>query len=54
MSSWLVADGVQCPISTCESTDVEYRIVEDNEGHEDEKYLCIECGHTWWIEGSDA
>lgn len=30
-----------------------YRIVEDDECHEDINYWCEECGTSWWVEGGD-
>lgn len=26
----------------------------DDGGHEDVKYNCKDCGHSWWVEGSDS
>lgn len=37
----------------CGSNDVEYRDIESDEGHDDTKYHCCNCGRTWWVEGSD-
>lgn len=51
-------DWVKCddrPCHKCESKEVMYRIWESSCGsYEDEKYKCLKCGHTWWIEGSDS
>ncbi len=27
--------------------------MEDDGDHEDVQYWCKDCGHRWWIEGSD-
>ncbi len=41
----------QCP--RCNRA-VVYRVVEDSEGHQDEQYQCLHCGHSWWVDGPDA
>ncbi len=37
----------------CGSIHVEYRTVEDSEGHEDYQYHCQSCNRYWWVDGSD-
>lgn len=39
--------------SECKSNEIEYRIVEDQDCHEDIKYHCTNCDKSWWSEGSD-
>lgn len=43
--------GRSCP--KCGSEEVIMITWDDDEGHEDEKYRCYSCSHTWWVEGSD-
>lgn len=47
-------DDAPDPCRTCGSRDIEWRVWEDDAGHEDHEYRCKECGKTWWTEGPDA
>lgn len=38
----------------CKSDKLNYRIVEDDDCHEDINYWCPNCGESWWVEGSDS
>jgi DNA-directed RNA polymerase subunit M/transcription elongation factor TFIIS len=42
------------PCRKCGSQDVNYRIVEDDDCHEDINYWCPTCGYSWWSEGCDS
>jgi hypothetical protein len=44
-------DNCSCPKCGAKT---EYRIVEDDEGHEDVHHRCTECWHSWWTDGGDA
>ena len=37
----------------CRSDNLKYRIVEDDECHEDINYWCPDCGANWWVDGID-
>lgn len=50
-TEWKPAEVYCC--RRCDSENVFYRIVEDDECHEDVEYQCQECGFSWWIEGAD-
>ena len=55
MSKWTRTDTENpnyiCRI--CQSPNVVYCIHEDNEGHEDIEYQCLNCKRVWWAEGTD-
>lgn len=43
------------PCRYCNQKDcVDYRLVEDAEGHEDVNYRCTACNKTWWVDGIDS
>lgn len=43
-----------CP-KCCKKNEVTYRAWESScGGYVDEKFTCHSCGHTWWVEGTDA
>ena len=37
----------------CGSNEVRYRLVQDDQGHEDANYQCQVCKKSWWIDGPD-
>lgn len=37
----------------CKSNNIEYRLVEDSDCHEDIEYHCKNCNRYWWVEGLD-
>lgn len=43
---------LRCP-KKCDAPNIQYRSVEDSQGHEDYQYRCSGCGFTWWVDGSD-
>jgi Zn ribbon nucleic-acid-binding protein len=54
-SNWkpIVFAGASCP--KCNGHNLEYCDWESDDGaHEDQHQKCLDCGHNWWIEGSDA
>lgn len=51
-SEWHVE--IDKPCYSCGKYYLTYRIVEDDEGHEDVEYRCHGCNKNWWVEGSDA
>lgn len=51
-SDWKGDNDQEC--HTCGLKTLNYRLVEDEEGHEDVQYKCRNCGCTFWVEGSDA
>lgn len=39
----------------CGSKKIKYRIHESSDGgHEDINYKCLECNHSWWVDGIDS
>lgn len=44
--------GTKCP--SCGSKETTGRVVEDDYGHEDERWICNGCGEQWWYEGIDS
>lgn len=50
---WTLDPSLECRL--CEVAGaVEYRLVSDDEGHEDEQLRCTKCGYEWWIDGIDS
>jgi DNA-directed RNA polymerase subunit M/transcription elongation factor TFIIS len=35
----------------CRSDEIEY--YESDGDYEDTRYMCKDCNHSWWVEGSD-
>ena len=44
-----------CTCPKCKSANVKYQVVESAcGGYEDDHYICIDCKHSWWVDGPDA
>lgn len=56
MSDWKrVADeNPEFRCKKCKSDNLKYRIVEDDECHEDINYWCPDCKYQWWVDGIDS
>lgn len=54
-TDWKPANFQYASCPKCGSKDASYREWESScSGYKDLKYRCNACGHTWWVEGSDA
>lgn len=42
----------KCP-KCAKRENIEFAEWEDSECHEDIHYKCLDCKHSWWIEGPD-
>lgn len=51
-NGWLLHEGACRNCGGNEGT--YYRIIEDDEGHEDFQYYCDSCETTWYIDGIDS
>ena len=38
----------------CNSTDIEYRIPDNDGCYEDYEYHCLSCNRYWWVDGADS
>lgn len=46
-------EGKKCP--KCGKEEIFYKVWESScGGHEDYKFTCRACGHSWWIDGIDS
>lgn len=55
---WTLVDIAEAPYlcRRCKSgLGLRFRIWESSDGaYEDVHYMCLPCGHTWWIDGIDS
>lgn len=46
-----------CPEIACRKCGEKDKVtceIDTNCVHGDERYVCLKCGHVWWIDGPDA